>query len=78
MIRHVLRDMLIDALPTDMHINWDDGCTAARILPKKKVQVDLEDRSTDICDFLIADDGTTTRRQRFRVEMFETLHKIRV
>lgn len=53
--------MLIDALPTDMHINWDDGCTAARILPKKKVQVDLEDGSTDICDFLIADDGANSK-----------------
>jgi 2-polyprenyl-6-methoxyphenol hydroxylase-like FAD-dependent oxidoreductase len=60
LVRHVLRDLLLDSVPKDIPIRWGTACDSVRILDGGGVQVGLADGSTEECDFLVAADGANS------------------
>jgi 2-polyprenyl-6-methoxyphenol hydroxylase-like FAD-dependent oxidoreductase len=60
LVRHVLRDLLLDSVPKNTQINWTTTCDSARTLDSGGVQVELDDGSTEECDFLVAADGANS------------------
>ena len=59
--RYVLRQGLIDAIPTRVMAHWQLSCTSASELSDGRVQVTLSNGSTDECDLLIAADGANSK-----------------
>lgn len=56
-VRHVLRQILVDGLPSDTKVYWGKGCDSVEILESSKVRVKLSNGSSDECDLLVAADG---------------------
>nr|POE94416.1 fad-dependent monooxygenase nscc [Quercus suber] len=61
LVRHVLRDLLVDALPESQTVNWELGCESARVLGDGRVEVKLSNGAIDTCDLLIAADGANSK-----------------
>jgi 2-polyprenyl-6-methoxyphenol hydroxylase-like FAD-dependent oxidoreductase len=61
MVRYVLRNMLIEGLPTHTKVHWGKGCSGVRNLDNGRVEVEIEDGSTEQCDLLIAADGANSK-----------------
>jgi len=59
-VRHVLRQILVDGLPSDTKVHWEKGCDSVDIVEGGKVRVNLSDGSSDECDLLIAADGVNS------------------
>ena len=59
-VRHVLRQILVDGLPFDTKVHWEKGCDSVEVLEGGKVRVNLSDGSTDECDLLVAADGVNS------------------
>ncbi|KAF2995720.1 hypothetical protein E8E13_004490 [Curvularia kusanoi] len=57
LVRYVLRDMLLNAVPSSTKIHWSKGCSKASLLDTGKVHLTFSDASTSTCDLLIAADG---------------------
>jgi 2-polyprenyl-6-methoxyphenol hydroxylase-like FAD-dependent oxidoreductase len=65
--RYVLRQHLIDGLPSSCDAHWDTSCESAEQLDDGRIRVTLSDGSTTDCDFLIAADGANSKiRASFR------------
>ena len=65
--RYVLRQHLIDGLPSSCDAHWDTSCESAEQLNDGKILVSLSDGSTTQCDFLVAADGANSKiRASFR------------
>jgi 2-polyprenyl-6-methoxyphenol hydroxylase-like FAD-dependent oxidoreductase len=60
LVRYMLRDMLLNAVPPHTTIHWGKGCEKAQLLPNDRVRVTLTDASTSDCDLLIAADGANS------------------
>jgi 2-polyprenyl-6-methoxyphenol hydroxylase-like FAD-dependent oxidoreductase len=56
LVRHVLRDLLLDGVPKNNPIRQETACDSVRILDGGGIQVGLADGSTEECDFLVAAD----------------------
>nr|POE85408.1 fad-dependent monooxygenase aptc [Quercus suber] len=61
LVRHVLRDILLDALPEGQSVNWELSCDSAKILETGRVEVSLSNGSIDTCDLLVAADGANSK-----------------
>lgn len=59
-VRHVLRQILVDGLPSDAKVHWEKGCDSVDIIESSKVRVHLSDGSSDDCDLLVAADGVNS------------------
>lgn len=59
-VRHVLRQILVDGLPSDTKIHWEKGCDSANIIEGGRVRINLSDGSSDECDLLVAADGVNS------------------
>ncbi|KAM0707101.1 hypothetical protein Q7P35_006432 [Cladosporium inversicolor] len=59
-VRHVLRRILVDGLPSDIKVHWDRGCDSVDIIEGGKVRVHLSDGLSDECDLLVAADGVNS------------------
>lgn len=59
-VRHVLRQILLDSLPSDTQVHWEKGCDSVDFMEGGKVRVNLSDCSMDHCDLLIAADGANS------------------
>ena len=60
LIRHFLRQILMDALPSDTEVHWGKGCDSLEILKGGRVRVELSDGSSDECDLLVTADGASS------------------
>jgi 2-polyprenyl-6-methoxyphenol hydroxylase-like FAD-dependent oxidoreductase len=60
LVRHVLRDILLTAVPSHTTIYWGKACSKAHLLPNGRVRITLADASTTECDLLIAADGANS------------------
>lgn len=60
LVRHVLRQILLDALPAEAKVHWGVGCNSAEILDAGQTRVSLTDGSEAYCDLLIAADGANS------------------
>jgi 2-polyprenyl-6-methoxyphenol hydroxylase-like FAD-dependent oxidoreductase len=60
LVRHVLRQILMTALPSDTKVHWEKGCDSVDILEGGRVRVSLSDGSSDECDLLVAADGASS------------------
>lgn len=60
LVRHVLRQILLDGLPAETKVHWEKGCESAHVLSDGRVQVSLSNGSTEECDLLIAADGANS------------------
>lgn len=60
LVRHVLRQILLDALPAEVKVQWEVGCDSAQILDNGKARVSLSDGSKTECDLLVAADGANS------------------
>jgi len=60
LVRHVLRSILMDALPSDTKVHWEKGCESVNVLEGGRVRVNLSDGSSDECDLLVAADGASS------------------
>ena len=60
LVRYILRDLLLAAVPSHTTIHWGNGCTKAQLLPNGRVRITLSDASTSDCDLLIAADGANS------------------
>ncbi|KAH7085510.1 hypothetical protein BKA63DRAFT_574727 [Paraphoma chrysanthemicola] len=61
LVRHVLRDTLLDSVPAHIRIHWERGCSSAQVLEGGRMRIDLNDGSSDECDLLIAADGANSK-----------------
>lgn len=61
LIRYELRNLLMEGLPSHTKVYWGKGCNAARVLDGRKIQVEIDDGSTEQCDLLIAADGANSK-----------------
>jgi 2-polyprenyl-6-methoxyphenol hydroxylase-like FAD-dependent oxidoreductase len=59
-VRHVLRQILVDGLPSDTKVHWKKGCDSVDIIEGGKVRVNLSNGSSDECDLLVAADGVNS------------------
>jgi 2-polyprenyl-6-methoxyphenol hydroxylase-like FAD-dependent oxidoreductase len=59
-VRHVLRQILVDGLPSDTNVHWGKGCDSVDIIKDGRVRVNLSDGSSDECDLLVAADGVNS------------------
>ena len=59
-VRHVLRQILVDGLPSETKVHWEKGCDSVDIVEGGKVRVNLSDGSSDECDLLVAADGVNS------------------
>jgi 2-polyprenyl-6-methoxyphenol hydroxylase-like FAD-dependent oxidoreductase len=59
--RKALREVLIDAIPPQVNMQWETTCTGVVQLSKGKVQVQLSNGEADECDLLIAADGANSK-----------------
>ena len=59
-VRHVLRQILVDGIPSDTKVHWEKGCDSVDIVKGGKVRVHLSDGSSDECDLLVAADGVNS------------------
>ena len=60
LVRYVLRDILLNALPAETEVHFQRGCQTPRVLPNGKIQVELSDGTTDEGDLLVAADGSSS------------------
>ena len=60
LVRHVMRQILMDGLPAETKVYWEKGCESAHALDDGRVQVRLSNGSTEECDLLIAADGANS------------------
>ena len=60
LVRHVLRDILMEALPSDTKVYWEKGCDSVDVLEGGRVRVNLSGGSSDECDLLVAADGASS------------------
>jgi 2-polyprenyl-6-methoxyphenol hydroxylase-like FAD-dependent oxidoreductase len=58
--RKALREVLIDAVPPHVNMQWETTCTGVVQLSNGKVQVQLSNGGADECDLLIAADGANS------------------
>jgi 2-polyprenyl-6-methoxyphenol hydroxylase-like FAD-dependent oxidoreductase len=58
--RYILRQNLIDGLPSSCDAHWNISCESAEQLDDGKMRVTLSDGSTTDCDFLVAADGANS------------------
>jgi 2-polyprenyl-6-methoxyphenol hydroxylase-like FAD-dependent oxidoreductase len=61
LVRHVLRQLLLDALPATTKVHWGNGCESIQVLEDGKVLVTTSNGSEEYCDFLIAADGANSK-----------------
>jgi 2-polyprenyl-6-methoxyphenol hydroxylase-like FAD-dependent oxidoreductase len=59
--RYILRQHLIDGLPSSCDAHWNISCESAEQLDDGKMRVTLSDGSTTDCDFLVAADGANSK-----------------
>ena len=65
--RYVLRQHLVDGLPSSCDAHWGTSCESAEQLEDGRIRVALSDGSTTDCDFLVAADGANSKiRASFR------------
>lgn len=60
LVRHILRDLLLDSVPSDTQIHWGTECDSVRVLDSGGAQIGLNDESTEECDFLVVADGANS------------------
>lgn len=59
--RNLLRQTLVDAVPSGDTIHWAITCTGAVQLSNGKIQVQLSNGRVDECDLLVAADGANSK-----------------
>ncbi|TLD04204.1 hypothetical protein E2P81_ATG10607 [Venturia nashicola] len=59
--RHTLRQMLLDAMPSNTNVQWEKGCDSVEVIDGGRVHITLSDGSTDECDLLVAADGANSK-----------------
>ncbi|TPX09046.1 uncharacterized protein E0L32_001693 [Thyridium curvatum] len=61
LVRHALRQILLDGLPEETVVHWENACEWVKTREDGKVEIGLSDGSTDECDLLIAADGANSK-----------------
>lgn len=59
--RYVLRQRLIDAMPSNCEAHWSTGCESAGQFDDGRMRVTLSNGSTTDCDLLVAADGANSK-----------------